>query len=319
MDRDRIEALTRESDFPSGPLEKVIRLGEVTTLVVRHPLLSRVLALKGGTALNLFGGSPPRLSVDLDFNYVGALDREAMVAERPDVERAMEAIARELKYRIQWSREAQAGRKIFLNYSGASGSDDRIEVDINFAQRLPLSPLRTEAMWQPGDLSRPDVQLCGLPEIAAGKICAMLDRYRPRDLFDVARLPSLGEPFWSSSAFKKLVVAFTGTLDHPLHTYGRARLERVRALDIAAELIPMIGGQAKVERDSLIDQAWQAVAPILVLDDSEREFVDRLQVGELRLNRLIPDDPERQELLEKWPPLQWKVLNARKARPPRRG
>ena len=125
MDRDRIDALARESAFSPEPLEKVVRLGEVTALVARHPLLSRVLALKGGTALNLFGGLPPRLSVDLDFNYVGALDREAMVAERPDVERAMQAIARELKYRIQWSREEHAGRKIFLNYSGASGSGDR--------------------------------------------------------------------------------------------------------------------------------------------------------------------------------------------------
>lgn len=174
-------------------------------------------------------------------------------------------------------------------------------------------------MWQPGDLNRPEVQLCGFPEIAAGKICAMLDRYRPRDLFDVARLPSLGEPFWSSSSFKKLVVAFTGILDHPLHTYGRARLERVRALDIAAELIPMIGGQEKLERDILIDQAWQAVAPIVVLDDTEREFVDRLQVGELRLDLLVPGESELRNRLEKWPPLQWKALNARKARPPRRG
>ncbi|HUP23190.1 MAG TPA: nucleotidyl transferase AbiEii/AbiGii toxin family protein [Thermoanaerobaculia bacterium] len=29
------------------------------------------LALKGGTALNLLGGVPPRLSVDLDFNVIG--------------------------------------------------------------------------------------------------------------------------------------------------------------------------------------------------------------------------------------------------------
>jgi hypothetical protein len=319
MDRDRIDALARESGFPPEPLEKVIRLGEVAALVARHPLLSRVLSLKGGTALNLFGGAPPRLSVDLDFNYVGVLDREAMLAERPNVERAMEAIARESKYRIQWSKEEDAGRKIFLNYVGASGSGHRIEVDINFSQRLPLSPLRTGAMWQPGDLSRPEVQLCGFPEIAAGKICAMLDRYRPRDLFDVARLPSLGEPFWSSSSFKKLVIAFTGTLDHPLHTYGRARLERVRAVDIAAELNPMIGGQEKVERDSLIDQAWLAVEPIMVLDDTERGFVDRLQVGELCLDLLVADEPELRERLEKWPPLQWKALNARKARPKRQG
>ncbi len=315
MDRDRISTLSAESEFPVGPLEKVIRLGEVAASVARHPLLSRVLALKGGTALNLFSGPPPRLSVDLDFNYIGALDREAMLRARPDVERAVEAIARELKYEIQRSRDEFAGRKLFLNYANVNDSPDRIEIDLNFLQRLPLVPLRTEAMWQPGDLGRPEVQLCGLPEVAAGKICALLDRCKPRDLFDMIRLPQAGLSFWSSQSFKKLVVAFTGTLDHPLHTYGRERMERVRAIDIEAELVPMLGGQVKVDRDELTDQAWNAVAPLFDLDDSEREFVDRLQVGDLRLEILVPEDTEMRGRLEKWPPLQWKVLNARKHRP----
>jgi hypothetical protein len=48
-----------------------------------------VLALKGGTALNLMFGSPARLSVDLDFNYIGQEDREGMQADRPEVERAI--------------------------------------------------------------------------------------------------------------------------------------------------------------------------------------------------------------------------------------
>jgi hypothetical protein len=146
----------------------------------------------------------------------------------------------------------------------------------------------------------------------------MLDRHRPRDLFDVARLPKLGARFWSDPRFKKLVVAFTGTLDHALHTYGRERLERVRAVDIEADLLPMLGGQAVVDRDDLVDRAWQAVAPILVLDDSGREFVDRLQVGDVRLDLLFPGEPEMRERLEKWPPLQWKAQNAREQRASRK-
>ena len=319
VDRDRIARLAADSGFPQEPLEKVMRLAETAALVSRHPLLSRVLVLKGGTALNLFDGPPPRLSVDLDFNYVGALDRQEMLDERPDVERAIEAIARELKYKIQWSREAHAGRKIFLNYTNASGGRDRIEIDLNFGHRLPLVPLRRAFMWQPAGLNQPAVQLCGLAEIAAGKICALLDRHRPRDLFDMARLPGMGTQFWTDPSFKKFVVAFTGVLNHALYTYGRERLERLRDVDITAELLPMIGGRAAVDREDLIDRAWQAVAPLLMLDDSEREFVDRLQVGEVRLDLLFPGDSEMRERLEKWPPLQWKALNARKPRPPSQG
>jgi len=318
MDRDLISALSAESSFPAGPLEKVIRLGEVAAAVARHPLLSRVLALKGGTALNMFDGPPPRLSVDLDFNFIGALDREEMLRARPDLERAVDAIARELKYEIQRSRDEFAGRKIFLNFVSVNGSPDRIEIDLNFLQRLSLAPLRMAAMWQPGDLSQPEVQLCGLPEIAAGKICALLDRCKPRDLFDVIRLPEAGASFWSNRSFKKLVIAFTGTLDHPLHTYGRERMERVRSIDIEAELEPMLGGQTRVDRVELIDRAWKAVEPLLDLDDSEREFVDRLQAGDLRLDLLVSEDEEMSQRLGKWPPLRWKALNARKHRSSRR-
>ena len=40
------------------------------------------MALKGGTALNLFRFDDPRLSVDIDLNNIGAVDREGMLADR---------------------------------------------------------------------------------------------------------------------------------------------------------------------------------------------------------------------------------------------
>jgi hypothetical protein len=92
-DRVSLERMAAETGFNVGTLEKVVRLGEFLADIHRHPFLSRVLVLKGGTPLNLGFGPPVRLSVDLDFNYVGALAQEAMLAERPDVERALETIA----------------------------------------------------------------------------------------------------------------------------------------------------------------------------------------------------------------------------------
>ena len=42
------------------------------------PILTERLALKGGTALNVFNLALDRLSVDIDLNYIGALDLAAM-------------------------------------------------------------------------------------------------------------------------------------------------------------------------------------------------------------------------------------------------
>jgi len=42
-----------KTGYGIGPLEKVVRLGEIAADMARHPFLGKVLALKGGTALNL--------------------------------------------------------------------------------------------------------------------------------------------------------------------------------------------------------------------------------------------------------------------------
>lgn len=84
-----LNGLAADTGFRPETLEKVIRPGELAADVGRHPLLSRVVALKGGTALNLFFGSPVRLFGDLDFNYIGHEDRARTQADQPEVERAV--------------------------------------------------------------------------------------------------------------------------------------------------------------------------------------------------------------------------------------
>ena len=75
--------------FPPETLDKVIRLVGLLNAFQRHPYLRDRVVLKGGTALNLFIFDLPRLSVDIDLNYVGAVDREGMQAERRQIEQAI--------------------------------------------------------------------------------------------------------------------------------------------------------------------------------------------------------------------------------------
>ena len=70
------------SGFRADVLEKAIRLMELLEALRSHPYLKTRVTLKGGTALNLFVFDVPRLSVDVDLNYVGAAEVDAMVQER---------------------------------------------------------------------------------------------------------------------------------------------------------------------------------------------------------------------------------------------
>lgn len=108
-----------ETGYQVGALEKVTRLGEIAREVGRHPALRDTLALKGGTAINLCPGPPTRMSVDLDFNFVGCVDRDGMVQARPAIEKTLVELVRRLGYQVQQSAEAAASRKSYATYRSA--------------------------------------------------------------------------------------------------------------------------------------------------------------------------------------------------------
>ena len=139
-----IERLTAESastGFRPEMLEKVIRLLGLLEGFTRHPYLKNRIALKGGTALNLFVFDLPRLSVDIDLNYIGAPDRETMLAERPKVEQAIAAVCGRQDFALQRIPEDHAGGKWRLRYDSALGQGGNVEVDLNFMFRVPLWPI----------------------------------------------------------------------------------------------------------------------------------------------------------------------------------
>ena len=312
--REQLETLAVQTGFQAPALEKVMRLGEIAADIGRHPLLSRVLALKGGTALNLMRGAPARLSVDLDFNYVGHLERADMQRERPQIMHALEVIGRGQGYRVQRSRDAHAGSKLYLSYSSAAGTQDRIEVDLNFLYRTPLGDISRRALWQPPDVESPKVAVVPLEELAAGKLRATLDRAMPRDLFDTVRLPHLVSEVWGSSRVRRVHVALAAALPRPLYEYGRDRFDRVTDRQVREQLIPMLNSDERPRAASLREQAWQVLAPLVELEESEREYIDRVHAGELRPELLFPDDDGLVVRLQAHPALRWKLENVKRHR-----
>lgn len=108
------ERLTTEAEttgFRPDVLEKVIHLLNLLDAFRSHPFLKGKLVLKGGTALNLFIFNVPRLSVDINLNYVGSEDRKGMVAERPKVEQAIQAVFSREGFTVRRMPEEHAGGK----------------------------------------------------------------------------------------------------------------------------------------------------------------------------------------------------------------
>jgi hypothetical protein len=311
LNRDDVVAHAAATGFQLEILEKVLRLVPLLSDVGEHPYLGPRLVLKGGTAIQLALGTPRRLSVDLDFNYVGALDRDIMLSERPLVEQEIVRLAAARRYRVRASRQEHAGRKFYLEYRSYAGLHDRLEVDVNFLNRQPLGEPALRRLWQPPDSPAPVCRVVADEELWAGKISALLGRSLPRDLFDVGMMSERSPALLESARFRHLTIAWSGVLDHPLHAYGRERIERLGEEAVARQLHPMLRRDDRPTAAELAERAWAVVAPLIDLSDGEREYCDRLQKGELRLDLLLEKDDALRERLERHPALQWKAKNAR--------
>jgi len=112
-----LQRVADETGHQPGTIEKVMRLLDMLEEIARDPVLSERLVLKGGTALNIFHLGLDRLSVDIDLNYVGALDRAAMEAERPTVDAALNRLLASQGYSIRRQPDEHAGGKWLSRYA----------------------------------------------------------------------------------------------------------------------------------------------------------------------------------------------------------
>ena len=106
------EHVAEASGLPLAALERVFRQAALLGgLVARMP---DEFLLRGGTALNLLHLEAPRLSIDLDLDYVGAADAGAAKQRRPALLAELEALAGEAGYRVERSRQSYALAHLIL-------------------------------------------------------------------------------------------------------------------------------------------------------------------------------------------------------------
>lgn len=144
------------------------------------------ILLKGGTALNFIYLDIPRLSIDIDFNYTGKIDREDMKEERPLIERSITALGEELGYEVKPRGKSYIMARYNLKYITIRNTHDHIKIEINYLDRLPIDKFvikKFPSIFP--DISSFPIRTYTLEEITAQKIKACLERIMPRDIFDL--------------------------------------------------------------------------------------------------------------------------------------
>lgn len=313
LSRERLLREAGATGFRSESLEKVIRLMGLLNGIFRHPDLRGRLVLKGGTALNLFLFDVPRLSVDIDLNYIGSAERTVMDAERPVLEAKLQAVFEADEFNVRRVPVDHAGGKWQLRYAGAQGQGGNLEVDLNFLHRIPLEPITIQDSRPLGSFQARGIPVLDIHDLAAGKLVALLDRCAARDVFDAAGLfahPALDLerlrlPFVVMGAMSREMDLRAATPERAMDTL--ADFDRmVRPLLRQGVQGPDPGGIQAMAREGL--------ARLLPLRPNEAKFVGAIwEQGEIRPD-LLTDDPERQARIAAMPLLLWKSQHVRKHR-----
>ena len=313
----RIRRLAAESGYREEIVEKVLYLEAILQQLVRHPDLAGAWALKGGTALNLFFLDVPRLSVDIDINYIGHGDLEAMRLARPDFQAAVVACCEREDCAVRRMPEEHAGGKLRLRYTAAAGGTGSLEIDVNFLLRRPLLGVELRAPRFPPDAAADAVPLLALEEIAAGKFTALLTRRAARDAFDADQLLELAPDLLGRPGFRLSFLVYAAGSRQDVRRL-RPGDEPVTTAEVRNQLLPLLrverrpfDGDPERIAGRLNDVCTAAAARLLAWSDSEREFIDRLSDRGEIVAELITDDPASQASVREQPLLQWKALNVR--------
>lgn len=266
-------------------------------------LTGDTLALKGGTAINLFVRDMPRLSVDLDLVLPDhTLPREPALKRINDVIHQSAARLKKQGFQIHMPASGDAGATKLL----VRQNDIEVKVEVNFVIRGTVHPVRMASLTQRArDTLEADLEIpvVSIEDVYGGKLVAAMDRQHPRDLFDVMQLFEHGG---ITPHIRRAFVVYLASHNRPTHEVLFPPLRDVRQ-EFEQNFVGMTTEPVELEpllaaRDRMVRELQQG----LTLD--ERRFLLSLVAAKPEWSLLgVPH-------LEQLPGLKWKLQNLERLR-----
>lgn len=150
----------------------------------------RSLALKGGTAINLFLRDMPRLSVDIDLTYLPVAPRDESFVAIDGAMKRIAQTARSVSPAEHVTEQAPIKGERTVTRLVARGNGVQVKIEVTPVLRGCVYPpvLRTVSPVVEEAFGFAEINVVSFADLYGGKIVAALDRQHPRDLFDVRDL-----------------------------------------------------------------------------------------------------------------------------------
>jgi predicted nucleotidyltransferase component of viral defense system len=312
LSKERLVKEQKATGYRQEMIEKVVWLISILNSIADDSFLKAKFVLKGGTALNLFHFDLPRLSVDADLNYIGGVEREIMLKERPEIELRVQQLMQGLGLTLSRNPQVHAGGKMTWRYPSALGMQGNVEIDLNFMYRVPLLPIKKRNSVTLANQEVSQMPLLDFHELAAGKLTALLDRGAGRDIFDAYHLFR-----YQNLEIEKLRLCFV-IYTAMSHKRDFLKIDTnqidVDREDLKNKLIPVLKQNFNQDfssmaawTDHLLEEVKIGYKKLLPFNENEKLFINNIRDKKSIEPELLISDKEVISKVKAHPALLWAV------------
>ncbi|MFW5895390.1 MAG: nucleotidyl transferase AbiEii/AbiGii toxin family protein [archaeon] len=305
LDRQMFQELSSKTSFQVDLLEKIYRLTELLNELNRTDLKDKLI-LKGGTAINFIYFDLPRLSVDIDFDYINSNKKDQMLSDREDIETTLKKIFSTLDYSPEKSK-SYALDKYNLYYNNSVNNRDRIKLEINYLKRATiLEPIdmKFEHLFE---INVFKILTLELEELFGRKLGALVRRTTPKDLYDIYKLIN-SDLKYNENIMKECFI-FSLCLDGDPRDIDFDIFNELMPRDIWTSLTPIIRKEENLDLKMMKKDVEPFLNRMIDFSEKEHRFIRTLyDEGEYDLDILFCNHTYNKKLKEH-PGIKWRLKN----------
>ncbi|MBP5444922.1 MAG: nucleotidyl transferase AbiEii/AbiGii toxin family protein [Acholeplasmatales bacterium] len=310
--RDSIEKMANESGFIREVYEKVVRLVDVLEFINSNNNLVDKLSLKGGTAINLLYFNLPRLSVDIDLDYIGSIDKKEMLSDREIINKIIISFMVNNNYILsKKSKRVVSLDSLVFNYNSCFGGRNVIKIEINYMNRCHVLECTKRRIVSPFMKNDFDILTIHKDELYASKLNALLDRSKVRDLFDIYYMIKTNQ-IMNLKRFKYLYVFYNmiGGRGKPLD-FELEKIKNMHYYEFKRQLKPQLAKMDDFDAEATKDIVIKWIKDNIVEDENIKEFIDNFNNGIFTPEILFEDMPYNKAIIDH-PMAKWRIMGINK-------
>lgn len=302
-----IGRVAQQNGFIRDTFEKVLRLREILRYMNEEEYLREHLLLKGGTAINLTMFNLPRLSVDIDMDYIPNDTKEDMLEAREKITTILKEYMEAEGYQFsKGSRFTHSLDAFYYQYQNASGNRDMIKIELNYSLRAHiLEPVYRRILPKVFDDGMA-IRMVAPMEIFAAKGNALISRAAARDLYDWGNL--IDENLFADERdmFRKCFAFYTTISAETVNRgFDTSAIDYLKFDKIRRDLFPVLSKKDNFKLDERKQQAKDYITDLMQLTEQEQEYMERFAAKEY-VPELLFEDKEIVKRIKEHPMAIWK-------------